>query len=685
MRDPEARSLSAHDAGAVVALPLRLLLRFSDAACELRFVKHYVAFYFRYAQVSLLLGMLLIAGDYWVDRIAHSGGPANLLRLTTAVPVLLVGLGYSLLPKARRHWQPVMASFIVTVALCLIVILVRIDGEGGAGLMSWVGVLNFTFLQFYCFVILGVQFRHALASGVAIMAAFLYAMWGHVGLSVQQAAYGSYHVVTVFILAAGVGWWREFVLRNEFAARVALDDSRVAAEQRALRLAHYDEVTGLPNRRLFAELAAPALDRSRRSGAGCAVLHVEINRLGSVHDAYGRSHGDVVLAGIAQRLRSFIRSSDLAAVKPLTQEPGVVARHGDKAFSILIVDLDSQERASVVAQRLLAAVATPIGVEAQTVVLSASIGIAMFPGDAQDMVGLTRCAEQAARVAVQAGGDQHKFFDEALNARAKERVVLEAELRHAIQAGQLCLHYQPKVDARSTCLVGAEALVRWQHPERGLILPDRFIPLAEETGLIAPLTEWVLHAACKSLRRWSDQGLRTLPLSVNLPASSLADAGLPDLLARLMRQYGLPSSSLVLELTETMVMHDVETAICVLSALRGMGFGLSLDDFGTGHSSLSHLKRLPMSELKIDRAFITDAARGGRDGALAAAIITLGSELGLQVVAEGVETREQSAFLLSRGCALQQGYLFSKPVPQAAIEQMLQSGKARTEEVVPAA
>jgi diguanylate cyclase (GGDEF)-like protein len=484
------------------------------------------------------------------------------------------------------------------------------------------------------------------------------------------------------MLAAGIGWWREFLLRMEFMARAELDDLRVAAEQRALQLAHYDEVTGLPNRRLFTELAAPALERSRRSGAGCAVLHVEIGRLSGVNDVYGRGQGDVMLTGLAQRLRSCIRGGDLAAVTPTAREPGVVARLGDNAFSILVTDVDSQERASVVAQRLLAAVTQPIAVDSQPMVLSASIGIAMFPGDAQDMESLTRCAEQAARVALDAGGAHHQFFDEALNARVKDRVLLENELRLAIQAGQLRLHYQPKVDARSGCLLGAEALVRWQHPERGLIPPGHFIPLAEESGLIAPLTDWVLDAACKSQRRWSDHGLPPLPLSVNLAASSLADARLLDQLAGLMLRYGLHPSCLMLELTETMVMRDVATAIGVLDSLRTMGFGLSLDDFGTGYASLSHLKRLPMSELKIDRSFITDVARGGRDGALAAAAITLGSELGLQVVAEGVETKEQSEFLIGRGCALQQGYLFSKPVPQAAFEQMLKSGTTRATEAM---
>ncbi len=686
MRTRDAKPTNSAAGGAARALPLRLLLRFADSALEQRFIRHYVAFYFRYAQVSLLVGVLLVAGDYGVDRIAHGGSDANLLRLTMAVPVLLAGLAYSLLPKARRQWQPAMAGFIFAVAVCLFAILVRIDAEGGNGLKSWVGVLNFTFLEVYCFVILGVQFRYALVSGAAILSAFEYALWLHAGLTPQQVAYWSYHVVTLFMLAAGLGWWREFLLRNEFTARAALDDSRTAAEQRAQQLANYDEVTGLPNRRLFADLAGPALERSRRSGSGCIVLHVGVNRLSVVNDVFGHRRGDEVLADIARRLRACIRSGDVAAVGPSGEEPAVVARLGDNAFSILVVEIDTQERASLVAQRLVAAVAQPVvvgtGSPTPPVVLSASIGISMFPGDAPDLAGLSRCAEQAARVAREAGAGSHSFFDEALNTRARERALLETELRQAIQDGHLCLHYQPKVDARSGVLVGAEALVRWQHPERGLIPPGLFIGLAEDCGLIGPLTDWVLHAACRSLRRWFDSGLTALPVSVNLPASSLADAGFADQLEALLKRYDLRPSCLVLELTETMLMRDVAAAVEVLGCLRAKGFGLSLDDFGTGYSSLSYLKKLPMSELKIDRAFVTDATPGNRDGALVAAIITLGSELGLQVVAEGVETAQQSEFLLGRGCAWQQGFLFSRPVPQAVFEQMLRVGTTRVSEAL---
>lgn len=674
MQAPEAQAPHALEGDGASFMPLRLLLRFADAAYERRFVQHYVAFYLRYAQASLVLGAVLILGDYLVDRIFYSEVHANLLRVTVALPMLFAGLVYSMFPSARRHWQPVMAAFIVAVAFSLFYILARIDTEGGPGLNSWVGVLNFTFLEFYCFVILGVQFRYALASGGIILAAFEYTLWEHAGMAPLQVVYWSYHVLTVFILAAGIGWWREYLLRKEFVARSTLDDSRAAAEQRAVQLAHYDEVTGLPNRRLFAGLAAPVLERAARQAEGCALLHIEIERLGGVQNVYGRTQVDAVLNVITQRIRQLTRGGDLPAAGPAGDDAYVLARLGDNAFSMLIAKLDAQEHASVVAQRLLTAVAQPIVIDAQALVLSASVGIAMFPGDAGDFAGLTRCAEQAARAAGDAGGGQHRFFDEALNTQARDRVLLEAELPHAMLAGQLQLHYQPKVDVRDGQIVGVEALARWLHPQRGMLLPESFIPLAEESSLIESLTDWVLQTACRSLRRWADEGLRAVPLSVNLPASSLADARLLGRLDELMLQYGLRPDSLILELTESMLMHDTAAAIQVLERLRRRGFGLALDDFGTGYSALGYLQRLPVSELKIDRSFITDVAKGGRHGALATAVITLGRELGLQVVAEGVETWEQSDFLLVRGCVLQQGYLYAGAVPQAEFEEMLRVG-----------
>ena len=460
---------------------------------------------------------------------------------------------------------------------------------------------------------------------------------------------------------------------------------RVQAQERIRQLAHYDDTTGLPNRQFFGELAGPALDRAARNGTGCAVLHIDLDRFKGVNDAFGRSRGDEVLKTVAQRLRTLIRASDLAAAGQAATDHGVLARVGGNAFTVLIVDLAGQQQAALVAQRLLDAIAQPIGVESQSLVLTASIGIAFYPSDADDLAGLSRCAEQAVHAAKNVGRGQHRFFDEQMNAHAASRLLLEADLRRGIADGELRLHFQPKVDAASGAIVGAEALVRWQQRERGLVPPNDFIPLAEETGLILPLTDWVLESACRSLREWSDAGLPSIPMSVNLAASSLTGMALVGKLDTLMQRFGLTPASLTLEMTETMLMRDVESGIALLKALRAKGYGLSLDDFGTGYSSLSYLKRFAIDELKIDRAFVIDAARGGRDTALAAAIIALGRELGMQVVAEGVETAEQSAFLLHRGCNVQQGYLYSRPVPAAAFEQLLRSGVLRPPHENPAA
>ena len=449
---------------------------------------------------------------------------------------------------------------------------------------------------------------------------------------------------------------------------------RVQAQERIRELAHYDLTTGLPNRKYFTQLADPSLERARRSGKHCALMSLDIDRFNGVNDALGRSQGDDVLKTVAERLRSWIRSSDLVSVGQAPADHGVLASGGGSVFTLLIADLGGQEQASAVAQRLLLAVTEPILVDTQPLVLTASIGIAFFPNDAHDFAALSRCAEQAAHAAQDAGRAQHRFFDERMNADAAARLLLEAELRRAIGFEELRLHFQAKVDAATGRIVGAEALVRWQHPDRGMLSPLEFIPLAEETGLIVPLTEWVLQAACSNLRAWLDAGLAIVPLSVNLSALSIADVSLAAKLDGLVERFGLTARHLTLEMTETMLMRDARAAIPQLETLRTRGYGLSLDDFGTGYSSLSHLKRFPVDELKIDRAFVTDVERGGRDAALAAAIIALSRELGLNVVAEGVETRAQSEFLLNRGCRVQQGYLFSKPVPAAEFAELLLPG-----------
>jgi diguanylate cyclase (GGDEF)-like protein len=446
---------------------------------------------------------------------------------------------------------------------------------------------------------------------------------------------------------------------------------RVQAAERIRQLDCYDQITGLPNRRYFVALAAPSLERTRRNGTSCAVITADLDRFVSINDALGRGGGDAVLKVIAQRLRAWIRRADPMAIESSADDPGLVARTGSNSFTVLIEDLAGQEQAGAAARQLIHVISEPIEIASHSLALTASLGIALFPDDAKDAAALTGCADQAMRAAKATGRGQQRFFDEALNRRAAGRLQRENELRHAIESGQLRLFFQPKKDTQRGRWAGAEALVRWQHPTLGLVPPNDFIPLAEETGLIVPLTDWVLDAACRSLRARADAGLPLLPVSVNLAAPSVADPKLPDRLNALIRRYGVPASSLVLEITETMLMRDVDTVVDRLQALRSHGYGLSLDDFGTGYSSLAYLKRFPIDELKIDRAFVMGVAGGGRDSAIAIAIIALARGLGLRVVAEGVETIEQSAFLLRQGCALQQGYLFSKPMPAEAFAALL--------------
>ena len=446
---------------------------------------------------------------------------------------------------------------------------------------------------------------------------------------------------------------------------------RVDAEERIKRLAHYDVLTGLPNRQFFSEMVRPTLERSARLGTGCAMVYIDMDRFKSVNDAVGYTQGDAVLRLISSRLKNAISTADIALDAPIPHQESMVSRVGANAFTLLLVDIADDKQASLVADRLLRAIAEPIAVDEHELVLTASIGIALYPRDASDADGLTRCAEQATYAAKSAGRAQHRFFDEAMNRRASARLARESDLRHAITEGQLRLHYQAKVDAATGLITGAEALVRWHHPERGMVSPGEFIPLAEESGLILPLTDWVLETACDDLRQRADMGLQHVPVSVNLSSPSFADDGLRTQLASLLRRYRLDPTCLVLEVTESLLMSDVERAVHRLQALRDMGFKVSLDDFGTGYSSLGYLKRFPIDELKIDRSFVTDVWRGGRDGAIAVSVIALGRVFGLQVVAEGVETQGQSTFLLAHGCAQQQGYLFAKPVPAADFNALL--------------
>ena len=455
---------------------------------------------------------------------------------------------------------------------------------------------------------------------------------------------------------------------------------RVEAERRIRHLALHDTLTGLPNREFFLRLANRLLEQARHDGTGCVLLQLDIDRFKSVNDALGSDAGDAVLRTVAQRLQDHTRAADLTGIaadgNAAALRSGVLARVGGNAFTLLLADVGRPEQAARAAERLGQVIAQPIDTDGGPLRLTTSIGMAMFPRDAGEPGTLVRFAEQALYTAKAAGPGERRFFDEAMNAQASARLAREGELRRAIAEGELRLHLQPKVDAHGGRIVGAEALVRWQHPERGLLPPAEFIPLAEETGQINALTRWVLAQACALHARWTHQSRQPVPVAVNVAAPFFASDPLVDGLADLVRGHGARPDSLVLEVTESMLMQDIDRAIARLQALRAQGFRLSLDDFGTGYSSLAYLKRFPIDELKIDRSFVTDVADGEKDGALVAAIITLAQRLDIEVVAEGVETPAQGATLQRLGCHLHQGYFYGRPVPVDVFDTLLPAAAA---------
>ena len=446
---------------------------------------------------------------------------------------------------------------------------------------------------------------------------------------------------------------------------------RVDAERRIQHLALHDGLTGLPNRDFFLRLATRILEQARHAATTCALLQIDIDRFKSINDALGSEAGDEVLRIVAQLLLDHTRAGDLTAVSGATAKNGVLARVGGNAFTVLLAGIGRPEHADRAAERLCQVLAGPITVAATELRLTAAVGIALYPRDSTEAGGLIRYAEQALYAAKSAGPGERRFFDEAMNAQASARLVREAELRRAIEGGQLRLYLQPKVDSASGELQSAEALVRWQHPERGLLPPGEFIPLAEDAGQIVELTAWVLDEACALANRCRQAGLPERPIAVNVAASCLMADGLIERLNQLLQRHGLMPGALMFEVTESMLMQDIDRAVERLHALHAHGFKLSLDDFGTGYSSLAYLKRFPIDELKIDRSFVTDVDHGEKEGALVAAIVTLAQRLNLQVVAEGVETSSQAAALQRLGCHLHQGYLYARPMPAQAYEALL--------------
>ena len=422
------------------------------------------------------------------------------------------------------------------------------------------------------------------------------------------------------------------------------------ANQELTYLALHDNLTKLPNRLLLEDRLEHAIRRASRGGGRFALLFVDLDGFKAVNDAYGHPIGDRLLLQVATRLADHLRAGD------------TLARLGGDEF-VVLAEIEDASDAAALAEKLLHQVARPVEVGPGELDITASIGIALFGTDGTTARELLANADAAMYSAKDQGRNAYCLFEPSMNRGAHEELALTQDLRRALANGEFSLHYQPKLRAPAGPLMGVEALLRWHHPEQGMVMPDRFIPLAEKTGLILEIGRWVINEACRQLAQWRAQGMEIPSVSVNLSAAQFRSPGLFGKISDALAANGVPASSLVLEITESTAMHDPDASLAILQRLSELGVGISIDDFGTGYSSLLYLKRLPASELKIDRGFVRDLVAGGEDAAIVSAIIALGRTLNLAVIAEGVETAAQQDLLTELGCTSLQGFHLGRPRP----------------------
>jgi diguanylate cyclase (GGDEF)-like protein/PAS domain S-box-containing protein len=432
-----------------------------------------------------------------------------------------------------------------------------------------------------------------------------------------------------------------------------------ALSARMSYLAQHDSLTDLPNRILLKDRLTQSMSLAQRHRQKLAVLYLDVDRFKHINDSLGHAIGDRVLQSVAQRLLVCVRSSD------------TVSRHGGDEFVILLADAVHAQDAIVSVDKILLALAAPHLIEKHDLSITASIGIAVYPDDGTDAETLMKHADFAMLHAKDSGRNNYQFFKPEMNVRALERQSLETGLRHALEQQQFVLHYQPKMNLETGAIVGAEALIRWRHPQRGLVAPGHFIPVAEECGFIVPISRWVLRESCRQARAWQDAGLPPLRIAINASAVELRSKDFVAGVRAILAETHLDPRYLELEFTEAFLMHDVKSSVAVLQELKEMGVQLALDDFGTGYSSLSYLKRFPIDTLKIDQSFVRDLITDADDASIVRAVIGMGESLRMLVIAEGVETREQLAFLREHSCPEGQGFYFSHPVAAGEFSQLL--------------
>jgi len=441
---------------------------------------------------------------------------------------------------------------------------------------------------------------------------------------------------------------------------------RMQARERLHYLAHHDVLTKLPNRVLFADRLDHALAHARRSDRAVALLFLDLDRFKLINDTLGHDIGDRSLQVLAERLSLCVRDGD------------TIARLGGDEFAILLEDIVSADDVAPTARKILEALSHPVVLEDRELFVTTSIGISLFPSDGRDSQALLKHADIAMYRAKEQGRNTYQFYSADMSAKAFERLNLETNLRHALEREEFRLFYQPQVDINSGRVTGVEALLRWQHPDFGLVTPAQFVPLLEDTGLIVPVGEWVLRTACCQAKAWQQAGLELERIAVNLSGRQFTEPGFADLLRRITEDCALQPTRLELEITESVLMKHEHINARTFHTLEELDTRLAIDDFGTGYSSLGYLKRLPVDTLKIDRSFVRDAASDANNAAIIQAIIAMARSLELEVIAEGVETADQRAFLRGQGCSGMQGYLFSRPVEADEIAAMLNKGPMTT-------